>query len=232
MITLGMDTSADMVSAALVQDGLLLGESAARSKHKHSEVLLPMADALLRHCGLNIGGVDRIAVTNGPGSFTGVRIAAATAKGMAQAKGLPCAGVSTLHAMAALGNEALAAATGIPVFCCAMDARRAQVYAALFEAGQGMPARLSEDEALPVSELEQRLEALGRPVFFLGDGAQLCYDTMQKRPDWQLAPQAWRTQRAYGAILAAKEDDYRPAGELQVLYLRPSQAERMLNGEM
>jgi len=223
MFTLGVDTSAVTVSAALTDGDILLGEAYAHAKQQHSAVLLPMIDALLRNCGLAIAQVDRFAVTCGPGSFTGVRIGVAAVKGMAQAGGRPCAGVSTLAAMAAQA----AFLPGLPAFCdgvlcCAMDARRGQVYAALFEAG----VRLGEDEALPVEELEQRLLMLDRPVTFLGDGAALCHESMQKRPDWRLTPQHWRYQRAYGAILAAGAGDYRPAGDLRALYLRPSQAER------
>ena len=222
MVTLGVDTSAVTVSVALEKDGMLLGESIARGEQKHSEVLLPMIDALLRHCGLAIGDVDRFAVTHGPGSFTGVRIGVAAVKGMTQAGGKYCAGVSTLAAMAAQ------AAFLDGVLCCAMDARRGQVYAALFEAERGRAMRVSEDEALPIGELEQRLLALDRPVTFLGDGATLCCEAMQEHLAWRLAPEQWRYQRAYGAILAAGEGDYRPAADLRALYLRPSQAEREL----
>jgi len=222
MLTLGVDTSAISVSAALADGGVLLGEAYAHAKQQHSAVLLPMIDALLRSCGISIGDVGRFAVTCGPGSFTGVRIGVAAVKGMAEANNKPCAGTSTLEAMAAQ------AAFLEGVLCCAMDARRGQVYAALFEAGQGSPDRLSEDEALPIEDLERRLLELGRPVTFLGDGAALCYEAMQRRADWRLAPQQWRIQRAWGAILAAGEGDYRPAGDLRAYYLRPSQAEREL----
>jgi len=219
MITLGVDTSAVFVSIAIVRDGILLGETFTRSGQGHSTLLLPMIDALLRDCGLAVADVDRFAVTRGPGSFTGVRIGAATVKGLGAARGRLCAGVSTLAAMAAGAPE------GHPgILCCAMDARRAQVYAAIFEGH----ARLCEDEALPLAELEQRLLTYNQPVTFLGDGAQLCYDTMQKRPDWRPAPESWRYQRGYGAVLAAREEDYLPAEELRVNYLRPSQAEREL----
>ena len=222
MLTLGVDTSAVSVSAALADGDILLGEAYARAKQQHSTVLLPMIDALLRSCGCSIGDVGRFAVTCGPGSFTGVRIGVAAVKGMAQAGDKLCAGTSTLAAMAAQ------AAFLEGVLCCAMDARRGQVYAALFEAGQGSLNRLGGDEALPIEELERRLLELDRPVTFLGDGAALCYEAMQKRADWRLAPQQWRIQRAWGAILAAGEGDYRPAGDLRAHYLRQSQAEREL----
>ena len=216
MITLGIDTSATMISVALADNKTLLGEFFAHSHQNHSASLLPMINALLRHCGLAIPEIDRFCVTQGPGSFTGLRIGVSTAKGLATAQDKPCAGVSTLAAMAA-GASMLQG-----TLCCAMDARREQVYAALFRNGQ----RLTEDKALPITELEQTLEG---PVWFLGDGATLCHNIMQQRPDWLLAPEQLRFQRAYGAILAAEEKDYRSATNLRATYLRPSQAERLRN---
>ena len=214
MLTLGIDTSATMISVALADNTTLLGEFFAHSRQNHSASLLPMIDALLHHCGRTIAEVDRFCVTQGPGSFTGLRIGVATAKGLATAQNKPCAGVSTLAAMAA-GAAALQG-----TLCCAMDARREQVYAALFRGGE----RLCDDEALPITELEKKLSG---PMWFLGDGAQLCHSTMQPRGDWLLAPEQLRYQRAYGAILAAAETDYRSATELRATYLRPSQAERL-----
>jgi len=216
MITLGIDTSATMISVALADGTALLGEFFAQSKQNHSASLLPMIDSLLHHCGLTISEVDRFCVTQGPGSFTGLRIGVSTAKGLATAQDKPCAGVSTLAAMAA--GAAMLSST----LCCAMDARREQVYAACFRGGE----RLFADEALPITELEQRLSG---PVWFLGDGAQLCYNSMQQRPDWLPAPEQLRYQRAYGAILAAEEKDYGLATNLRATYLRPSQAERLRN---
>jgi len=217
MIVLGVDTSANACSTALVRDDILLGERFALSGHTHSATLLSMIDELLKACGLAIQDIDRFAVTAGPGSFTGVRIGVATVKGLAEVGQKPCAGVSTLEAMAALSPDL----SGI--LCCAMDARRSQVYAALFDEN----GRLSPDEALPIAELERRLLQLNRPVTFFGDGAELCHKTMQQRPDWGLAPEEVRYQRAYGAILAAREEDYGPPALLQATYLRPSQAERV-----
>ena len=214
MITLGIDTSATMISVALAEGTTLLGEFFAHSRQNHSASLLPMTDSLLRHCGLTIAEVERFCVTQGPGSFTGLRIGVSTVKGLAMDR--PCAGVSTLAAMAA-GASVLNG-----TLCCAMDARREQVYAALFRDG----IRLCEDEALPIAELEKKLEG---PVWFLGDGAQLCHATMQQRNDWLLAPESLRYQRAYGAILAAEETGYASAAQLRASYLRPSQAERLRN---
>ena len=222
MITLGIDTSATMISVALADGTALLGECFAHARQNHSAALLPMIDSLLCHCGLSIAEVERFCVTQGPGSFTGLRIGVATAKGLATAHNRPCAGVSTTAAMAA------GAACLEGTLCCAMDARRAQVYAAVFRDG----ARRCEDEALAITELEQRLAQMPGPVWFLGDGAALCHAAMQPRGDWKLAPEQLRFQRAYGAILAAEETDYAAAALLRATYLRPSQAERMRNEQM
>ncbi|MDR2753781.1 MAG: tRNA (adenosine(37)-N6)-threonylcarbamoyltransferase complex dimerization subunit type 1 TsaB [Oscillospiraceae bacterium] len=222
MITLGIDTSAVFVSAALCKDGRVLAQRFESGARTHSETLLPMVEEVLQESGLVVGSVNRFAVTCGPGSFTGVRIGVAAVKGMAFVGQRPCAGVSALAAMAvrAQNEEAVP-----PVLCCAMDARRGQVYAAVFENGR----RTMEDTALPVAALAQRLPA-DKPVWFLGDGAQLCRDTLEKRPNWQLAPENVRYQTGLGAVLAARAEDYRPPALLRAVYLRPSQAERLRLG--
>ena len=219
MLTLGIDTSAGFLSVAVAQDSQLIHEILLHSGQKHSETLLSVIDELLADCSLNINMIDRICVTHGPGSFTGLRIGAATAKGIAIARGIPCAGVSTLAAIAAGASELQG------ILCCAMDARRLQVYNAQFAMRNAQLTRLCNDQAIPIAELEQQLPA-NSPVWFCGDGAQLCHDTMAKREHWQLAPEPLRVQRAWGAILAARDDDYRPAELLTLNYLRPSQAER------
>jgi len=215
LLTLGIDTSAGFLSVAVARDKQLIHEILQHTGQKHSETLLTVIDELLAACSLTIAQIDRLCVTHGPGSFTGLRIGAATAKGIAMAREIPCAGVSTLAAMAAAASE-------LPgTLCCAMDARRLQVYTALYRNG----TRLCDDQAISIAELEQQLPT-DSPVFFCGDGAQLCYDNMAKRPHWQLAPEHLRVQRAWGAILAAHDDDYRPAELLTLNYLRLSQAER------
>jgi len=212
-----------MISVALAQNKQLLGEFFAKTQQKHSQTLLTLIDNLLNTCGLDISDVARIAVTQGPGSFTGLRIGVATAKGLAMAQDIPCAGVSTLAAMAA------GAACLDGTLCCVMDARRAQVYAAQFATRHAQLVRLSEDEALPITELERKTTG---KTWLVGDGAQLCYDTMVKRDDLQPAPAQLRYQRAFGAILASEENDYCCVTKLCVTYLRPSQAERERNEKL
>ncbi|MDR1927504.1 MAG: tRNA (adenosine(37)-N6)-threonylcarbamoyltransferase complex dimerization subunit type 1 TsaB [Oscillospiraceae bacterium] len=224
MITLGVDSASQSASAALVRAGALLGECFACTARKHSAVLLPMIEQLFAQTGLGLEQVDRFAVTNGPGSFTGVRIGVSLVKGLAQARGKPCAGVSTLKALAypAADREGL--------LCCALDARRGQVYAAVFAVRHGGVQRLCPDEALATDALEQRLLSLGggeQPVTFLGDGAALCLAAMRPNAAWSLASPLLCAPRGYGAALAAGEADYHDAAALGAVYLRLSQAERL-----
>ena len=142
MKILALESSAVAASVALCEDEELIAQSFQRSGLTHSRTLLPMARDLLSNCGVSLHDVDLIAVAAGPGSFTGLRIGVATAKGLAWAEDKPCCGVSTLEAMA----WNVAQVDGI--LCCAMDARRKQVYNALFEAREGQLFRLTEDRAI------------------------------------------------------------------------------------
>ena len=161
---------------------------------------MPMTARVLEKAGIAMADVDRIAVAAGPGSFTGLRIGVGTVKGMAWAAEKPCAAVSTLLAMAYLHP-------GFPgVVCPAMDARRSQVYTALFDTSDGTVRRLTKDDALSLAELMQRLKEIGRPVLFVGDGAAL---TASAAADAGLdvpfsVPEGDRAfQRADGVALAA-----------------------------
>ena len=219
MRVLAIDVSALAASAALTQDGKLLGEFFLNVGLTHSVTLLPMVTQLLRHAGVRADDVDLFAVTNGPGSFTGVRIGVATVKGLAMAADKPCVGISSLEAIA----YNLPFCQGL--VCCAMDARRDQVYTALFRSENGRMERLLPDSAMAVTALGERLKAYDGPVTFLGDGAKLCFD---KLSDARLTPDNLRFPRASGAAQAAALGGYTPcsAAELSVSYLRLSQAER------
>lgn len=225
MKILAVESSAAAASAALVEDGKLVGEFFLNAGLTHSCTLMPMIASMLQSVGIGAEDVDLFAAANGPGSFTGVRIGVSTVKGMAQPLDKPCVGISTLWAMAhnIRGTDA--------VICCAMDARRRQVYNALFEERDGRIARITQDAAESVDDVLARLLALRRRVILVGDGAALCYEAMRDRiPDLVLAPQAVRFQRASSAALAVWDnmDSLQPvsAGELSISYLRPSQAER------
>lgn len=225
MRILAFESSAKAASAAILQDGALLGEYYQNGGQTHSRTLMQMAADLLRNCDLTAKDVDAVAVAAGPGSFTGVRIGVAAAKGFAWGREIPCYGVSTLEAMART------AAHLDGVICAAMDARRSQVYNALFEAKDGVLTRLTEDRAISLEELEAGLKKLEKTKILVGDGAVLCYNTLRERVGGlRLMPEPLRMQRASGVALVAAEQAARglrpSAGELVPNYLRLSQAER------
>lgn len=225
MRILAFESSAKAASAALLTDGVLTAESYQNCGLTHSVTLLPMAQALLEQTGLTLQQVDVLAVAHGPGSFTGVRIGVAAVKGLAWGAEMPCLGVSTLEAMAALhtGTDA--------VVCPVMDARRQQVYNALFRVRNGMIERLTPDRAISLDELSDSLTEVDGNIILVGDGAQMCYNAIgQAHPRMNLAPEHWRMQRASGVALAAwqrlQAGKAETAAGLMPFYLRLSQAER------
>lgn len=225
MLILAFETSAKAASVALLEDDLLLGESYQNTGLTHSQTLLVMAEDLLKQCGRTVSQVTAVAVAAGPGSFTGVRIGVAAAKGFAWGAELPCYGVSTLEAMA----ESLGIWEGL--VCPCMDARRSQVYNALFYVKWGKLERLREDRAIALAELKDDLQNREGPVFLVGDGAGLAYRTLSGEiPNLVLPPEHRVHQRAVGvALLAAKQITHGVVGDGNALtpnYLRLSQAER------
>ena len=158
MLILAFESSAKPASAALVKDGQLLSQYMQCSALTHSRTLLPMAEDMLKNAELKLSDIDLIAVAHGPGSFTGIRIGVSTVKGLAWAAEKPCVGVSTLEAMAWHG---LAAGGYI---CPVMDARRSQVYNAIFKIENGRPVRMTEDRPIALEELAEEVTALGAPV--------------------------------------------------------------------
>lgn len=221
MLILAFESSAKPASAALVKDGQLLSQYMQCSALTHSRTLLPMAEDMLKNAELRLSDVGLIAVAHGPGSFTGIRIGVATVKGLAWAAEKPCVGVSTLEAMAWHG---LAVGGYI---CPVMDARRSQVYNALFKIENGRPVRMTEDRPIALEELAKEVTALGAPVFLIGDGAALCFEyfTAHGVP-CVMAPDNLRWQDAWGVAMAAADKTPGNADELLPVYLRLSQAER------
>ena len=223
MKILSLDSSATVATVALCEDERLLAESTLNNGNTHSETLLPMVEALLRSYGIPVAEIDLFAATNGPGSFTGVRIGAATLKGLAFGSGKPCIGVSTLEAIA----ENLTVREGL--ICPVMNARRSQVYTALFRSDGKTLTRLREDEAISIEELDEILSTYGEPVSFCGDGVGVTLPALKKTaalpvPDRLVHQSAYSTAqvalRAYRAGLSTND------AEFTVTYLRPSQAER------
>ena len=213
MLILAFESSAKAASVALMDETTLLAESYQNSGLTHSVTLLKMAQDMLSCAGKTPKDVTCAAVAAGPGSFTGIRIGVAAAKG-----------VTTLEAMAR--NVALAAG----IYCPVMDARRSQVYNALFSLENGAFVRLQEDRAVALEELETDLRGRGGPIYLVGDGAELTKRTLSGPEDLRLLPEQLRQQRAAGVALCAREKIL--AGEggdgstLVPNYLRLSQAER------
>ena len=225
MLILAFETSAKAASVALLEDTKLLGESYQNTGLTHSQTLMVMAEDMLKQCGKTVDDVTAVAVAEGPGSFTGVRIGVAAAKGFAWGKNIPCYGVSTLEAMA----ESLGIYQGY--VCPVMDARRSQVYNALFYVNCGVVERVKEDRAIALSDLAEELKTLEGPIFLMGDGSNLTHRTLSGEiPDLVLPPEHRMHQRAVGvAILAQRQAEAGETGDgaaLQPNYLRLSQAER------
>ena len=222
MLILAFETSAKSCSAALHDGQKLLAESYQNSGLTHSQTLMVMAQDLLKVCGKTAADVTHLAVAAGPGSFTGVRIGVSAAKGFAWGAQLPVCGVSTLQAMA-LGLGVLEGH-----ICCCMDARRNQVYNAIFLAENGKLTRITEDRAIALAELKVELEHIDGPIYLVGDGAALAHRNLGM--DLILPPEHRQHQRASGVALAAIEAMNRgestDGAALQPNYLRMSQAER------
>ena len=234
MLILALDSTAQVGSVALCEDEKLIAEYTLNTGHTHSETLLPTVEFLLKSCGVTVDDIDLFACTAGPGSFTGVRIGAATVKGLAFGKGKPCVGVSTLEALATNAR----AFEGI--ICPCMNARRQQVYNALFESKDGKLTRLCEDRALAIEDLLKEVSeyAPEKRIYLVGDGAELVMDFDEFGEQFPvldgcmiLLGERLRNQSGYSVALVALEA-YRNGNvctdaELAPVYLRPSQAERM-----
>lgn len=221
MLTLAFESSAKAASVALVRDGKLISQYSQCSGLTHSRTLLPMAEDILKNAELSLDKVDLFAVAQGPGSFTGIRIGVSTVKGLSWAAEKPCVGVSTLEAMAWHGLSAGG------YVCPVMDARRSQVYNALFKIEDGKPVRLCPDRAIALPLLGEELEKLRSPVFLVGDGAELTAAFLKEQGlPYVLAPENLRWQSAWGVAMAAMDKEPGDAHQLLPVYLRLSQAER------
>ena len=222
---LALETSAKSVSAAVTDGGVVRAYTYQNTGLTHSRTLMPLVDAMLRESEQSLSDMDLLAVAAGPGSFTGLRIGVSALKGLAWAAGKPCCGVSTLEAMA----QNLRHMDGLIV--CAMDARRSQVYNAVFAAEGGQLTRLTPDRAIALSQLAEELQDDPRPKLVVGDGAALCSGFLSEAGiPCRMAPAQLVMQNAVGVALAAEEMAARgetvSARDLVPVYLRLSQAER------
>lgn len=215
---LSVDSSAVTASVALTDGKKVIKSEFINAGLTHSETLLPMIKRVMGD--YKISDLDAIAVTAGPGSFTGVRIGVATVKGLAFNDNISCISVSTLEAIACnfLDEDC--------IVCSVMDARRMQFYNALFEIKNGKAVRLCDDRAISIDDLKNDLKKYEK-VIIAGDGARLCYDNLGI-DNIILAPEDKRYQCGQGVALAAENKEKISAAALMPVYLRLSQAEREL----
>lgn len=230
MNILAIESSARAASCAVLREGELLCRADQATGLTHSRTLMPMVASMLENAELKPEDMDVFAVAAGPGSFTGLRIGVAAVKGLGWALEKPCAAVSTLEAMAA----PLAHLDAVVI--CAMDARRNQIYNALFRTRGGRWERKAPDRAIALEELAAELKGPyrtppGFPQIVVGDGAALCRDYLISQGiACELAPRHLRLQSAVGVAMAAwpmvQAGQVCTAQALRPAYLRLSQAER------
>ncbi len=226
MITLSFDSTAKIASVAVTDDEKLLALYSINNGLTQSELLMPMAESMLKSLQLDFSDIELLAASVGPGSFTGVRIGTALVKGIAFGKNIPCASVSTLEALA----ENLSGLSGIIV--PAMDARRSQLYTAIFEYKDGEMVRHTEDMAISISELAERLKAYdGKNIYIVGDGYCVAKYELEKL-GIRLAetPELLREENAYSVAKVAVKlhREGKTTNDIAHLptYLRVPQAER------
>nr|WP_202621156.1 tRNA (adenosine(37)-N6)-threonylcarbamoyltransferase complex dimerization subunit type 1 TsaB [Pseudoflavonifractor sp. 524-17] len=222
---MAVESSATACSVALCEEERLVAQSFQNNGLTHSRTLMPMLTQMLEHCGTALAEVDLMAVAAGPGSFTGLRIGVSAVKGLAWSLDKPCAGVSTLEAMAWTAAHMECA------LCPVMDARRSQVYNARFLGEGERLARLTPDRAIGLDGLEAELKRDKTPQILIGDGAVLCYNALRERGvEVRLAPPHLRLQSAWGvarsALEQARSGALTDARRLAPVYHRLSQAER------
>ncbi len=225
MKILSFESTAKVASVALTEDERLLALYQSDSGRTQSEVLLPMAQSILQTHQICMEDIDLLAVTEGPGSFTGVRIGVATVKGLAFGRDIPCVGVSTLRSLA----ENLVDMNGL--VCAVMDARRAQVYNALFRVHNGTITRLCDDRAIAINALLEQLRAYDEPLYLVGDGyALVAKAAADAGVMLGTTPVLLRDENAYSTARLAYRAYCEGASttdcDLRATYLRLPQAER------
>ncbi len=226
MRLLTLESSSLSASVCVTQDGALLAQSFQNCGLTHSATLLPMIEHMLMTAQLTLDDIDAVAVTTGPGSFTGIRIGIATAKGIADGRGLPCIGVSSLAGAA--WNVSLSDR----LICPVMDARRHQLYNALFQFKNGALERLTPDRLIQMEALRAEAISYKKSLLLVGDGAQMCYNTFIETDglDVIAAPPGLIFPCAHGAAMEAhrlaQAGHLVSASQLMPAYLRQPQAVR------
>ncbi len=226
MRILAVDTSAVSAGVAIIDENKILSECSTNTGLTHSRTLMPMIESALKNSEIALDSVDFFACSKGPGSFTGIRIGVAAIKGLSDGTGKKCIPVSTLEALAynLIGRDCLAVSV--------MDARCNQVYCGIFKVEGEKVQRLTEDEALKIEYLGEKLKAFSGEIVFVGDGAELCYKAL----GYKKAPINMMYQKGSSVALAAlnylKENEPIDGSLLMPSYLRLPQAERELNNRL
>ena len=229
MRLLVIDTALGACTAAVFEDDRALAMRFEPMTKGHQERIGGLVRDVMAEAGGGFDSLDRIGVTVGPGSFTGIRIGISTAKGLCWGLDIPAVGVSTLEAMA---QSARFVPEGT-IVCPAMDARRSQLYNALFTVQNGALVRLTEDRAIAADALAEELSGSGKSVWVLGDGWAICEKALKERGVFcTAAPEELRWQTAFGVCLAAQSKTPTGAEDLLPVYLRLSQAERERQSRM
>ena len=223
MKILALDSTAIVASVAVCDDKKLTALYTVNNGNTHSETLLPMVEAAMKHSKTEMEEIELFAASNGPGSFTGVRIGSSTIKGLAFDRNVPCVDVSTIEALA----FNLRGFDGI--LCPVMNARRNQVYNALFKWTDGQLVRLCPDRAIAIDELEAELIAMGEKVYLTGDGYDVTLKGLSSL-EVEFTPEVLRFQNAYSvamcALAAYDRGEAKTDSSIAPVYLRLSQAER------
>lgn len=219
MSILVIDTSGPVCGVAVMDADKVYSEFTAQNRNTHSASLMPMAEAALNAAGTELSSLEAVAAVTGPGSFTGVRIGVATAKGLAHGAGLPCISVDALEAL----NRSAGCFDGI--VCPIQDARAGQVYGAAFRGKE----RLTADEPMKLEDFLAKVRALGKRFLFLGDGVPVHREKIREilGDDAVFAPvhQCFLRPSAAGALALEKAERTDYLG-LQATYLRPPNAQK------
>lgn len=226
MKLLAIDSSGLVAAVALLDGDILVGEYTIHNKKTHSQTLLPMIDAMLGMADISIDEVEGIAVAEGPGSFTGLRIGASTAKGLAQGIHVPIVGVPTLEGLAynLAGADALV--------CPMMDARRNQAYYGIYDVKEAVPVVVEPQAAASIEDVVKKVNALERPIIFIGDGVPVFREYLESAVtvEYRYGADSVRYQRASSVAslgrLYFEQGKAVPAEQFAPFYLRMSQAER------
>ena len=223
MKILGIDSSSVSCSVAVLNDNKSICKI-INNGLTHSQTLLPMIDEILTEANLSVKDIDLIAITKGPGSFTGLRIGMATVKGIAAPFNTPCICVSTLEAIAQTASE-----NHNGILCAVMDARCNQVYNALFKKENDELIRLCEDRAISIADLEKELKEIDKPIILCGDGTAVCEKNFLDIK-FKIADEEVRLPHASSVCILGKKhkNEAKSPDKITPTYLRLPQASREL----